>query len=328
MQKSHPMSLLDQESLKIEFMEKKGLREVTADHYAQSFLRLSRDVTAVRAFRDYDWLGDPKYIAEVMQHIRNTCSSGGQLNYLSVLKAAVECLSDTSGTYYESIRSFLGENIASLNNKRKLDDGENSLVSTERYSWKSYDDLLTNFEMLRGKQARKPLDFATHLRALVYSIFLHMKDICVFRRDLILTTRFGFAEQPFTEGNWIWLKPRGVSFVFNEYKTSDTYGQNIIDCPTELADELKDSYSEFPRSYVFPKIHDRTAPMQPSHATKFVKSCWVLGPNSEGPNADNIRSALVTRYFDTHPMYNERVDFARRSGSSFDKFSRCYYKVT
>ena len=53
--------------------------------------------------------------------------------------------------------------------------------------------------------------------------------------------------------NYLLMNADTLQFVLQEYKTAGRYGTKYIDVPTELSQDIFESYTKFPRDYLFPK---------------------------------------------------------------------------
>ena len=94
----------------------------------------------------------------------------------------------------------------------------------------------------------------------------------------------------------------------------------------ELSEILEDSYRRFPRRYLFPVRTDTNKPMVQANAARFVESAWILN-KEKGPSANDIRSALTTRFFLLNMDIVSRERFARRSMSNYQNMEAQYFKV-
>lgn len=282
------------------------------------------------------WFLVPINMAQTLHYIRDRYDTGSQLLYLNTILTALDSV--TSGPQhpvFDSTRAFVSGMVTKLNRERYKNYGENKLKdglnTGGQLSWKDFDSLVKNRDRLAELSAERPLDYTLHLRLMVYETYVEMANQNTFRRDVFLTTRFGSPiDSGLSNNNLIFLEPDtgDVSFHFRTFKTVDTHGPIVLKATPKLATKIRESYDLFPRTYFISQLRDFDKPMSASSCSQFVRSCWVLdSPNDIGPTADEIRSSIVTRFWDTHPVFNDRDAFARRSGSSFLEMSRCYFKV-
>lgn len=310
-------------------VSKRGLRQNTAQQYAQTVQRLE-GICELQDFPDYSWLTEPTAMDLVLDHI-DSLSTDSCLYYSNACLGALNALHDDSHPTILGIKMELQDRIRSANVDKKSKNMQQKLVGHESTRWKTAEELYENYKVLKELSERQPTRFMHHAKYLLYAIYIHMQDICVFRLDLVHKMSIGYRGSEMPTGNQLRLGKRGenATFFLTDYKTSKSHGEKCIEATPELTKILEDSYQRFPRSYLFPRERDLTEPMKPANANRFVKSCWVLSKTDDKskPTSDDIRSALTTRFFKLHPDLISRDRFAYLSMSSTRHLELNYLKL-
>lgn len=316
--------------LKQLLQEKRGIRHDTAKQYTRLVDRVG-EACELCEIPDYAWLAEPDAMDVVFVYL-DELSKDSLLLTTNALLAALNSLRDNSHPDVLGIKLQLQDRIKRANNMRTGDNMQQRLMGHEEKRWKTSEELYENHKLLEQRAMQRPDKFMDHLKYLLYAVYIHMQDTCVFRLDLVHKMAFGYRGDDKPTPNQVRLGKRGelAAFILTEYKTSGTYGNKFIEATPELTGILEDSYSRFPRPYLFPCGHDMTKPMKPSTASGFVKSCWVLTKTDDKgkPTADDIRSALTTRFFKQHPDLISRDRFAALSMSSTRTMEMNYLKLS
>jgi hypothetical protein len=201
------------------------------------------------------------------------------------------------------------------------------LDGREEDSWKSFEDLEANLSALRHEEEKQPGNYKFHLFYLIYALALMLKDVCVFRRELLVETVICGPHETDMHGICLVFDAfrSAAYFVFNDFKTSASLGKVTVAVPSVLSAILSNSVSSFPRRFLFTQLRDFTKKFSPSKMSSFVRDAWILDDRA-GPTPDNLRSAVATRFFNLHPDIVSREEFARKSCVSRSTLEANYYK--
>lgn len=321
-------------------MESKGVRETTAQLHVMLFLNLVRRYEVLRAFPDATtWLFDPAFMANLIELIKKDIPPGSsRRNHFAALRAMIDTAAATQQEQrlptdaIDRINRLLVDGIRESVTRMTREEGDNRLLRGEQKTWKPFHMLEENRDLLEAEEHES---MKKHLQYLIYEIFVSMADVGTFRRDIMTNMYTSRSAAPSEESNYIqWGSSddddddrTSAAFVFRHSKTSDHHGTLVVELDPELVDVLRDSLERYPRAALFPKTRDMSEPLETGNATKFLQSAWKMGGEEPGPTFNNLRSAVATRFWDTHPTFNERNDFAMMSGTSFVALSRSYYKL-
>ena len=303
------------------------LRSTTAGAYSNKLQRLHEQCYLLPT-PDCVWLKDQPAMGRVMAFIKDH-KHDCRIMYCCTLKHVIDMVDPSlQDEDLKKIKATITAIMKSSNDMKHSADKQQLLAGMEQDRWKGAVHLERNLKALTELSTRRPNDFLTHLRFLLYAICLGMKDICVFRLDLVYKTVIGFKGDTADATNHVTLGKTGepATFTFTDYKTSSKYGENIIEAPMDVTATLEDSFRRFPRRFLFPQRSDYNSPMTHTNASSFVRSAWIL-TKEKGPSADDIRSALTTRFYLLNTAIIPRERFARKSMTSPFVLEKNYYKI-
>lgn len=308
---------------------KNGLRQSTARQYTKVLDHLV-EVCELKEFPDDSWLSEPAAMDLVFDYV-DTLNTDNRILHCCACIGALSALHNDDNNATISIKTALTERLTDANTEKKSKNMEQKLAGHESVRWKTAEELYANYKVLQDLSERQPTRFLQHAKYLLYAIYIHMQDTCVFRLDLVHKMSIGYRGSDMPTDNQVRLGKRGEKavFILKDYKTSGTHGEKYIETTPELSNILEDSYKRFPRPYLFPCERDLSEPMKPANANRFVKSCWVLTKTDDKgkPTSDDIRSALTTRFFKLHPDLISRDRFAFLSMSSTRNMEVNYLKL-
>jgi len=310
-----------------EYLSNKQLRPTTVENYTRRLGQLQRQCDLDPLCR-CAWLRDSASMERVKTFVMGQ-KHDARINWCCVLKNAADMVDpESSDIGLQPVRNFAREVTISSNLEKKDQNKQQKLMYQEVGRWKGAVDLERNLKALEEASKARPDDFLLHLRYLLYALYLGMKDICVFRLDVVYKTVIGYKGDTADADNHVTLGRRGepATFTFTDYKTTGHYGTTLTEAPKELSEILEDSYRRFPRRYLFPVRTDTNKPMVQANAARFVESAWILN-KEKGPSANDIRSALTTRFFLLNMDIVSRERFARRSMSNYQNMEAQYFKV-
>lgn len=304
-------------------------------HLFTDFLRDNNHPYSICFASFSDWLWTWQFHDFVTDYLSQK-NAAYRISYYSALVVVINTLlPDLQGSDWETAFEYLRiyeRDMADATQERRREDTEQRLDRREKSRWRPLRALELNMNALRMRSEKQPNDPALHFRYLLYYFYVCMSSFCALRLDVVYTTKvfFGFENVPVDESsNYFVIAriPQGQSkLILQDFKTSRSHGRMEFVLPADFAMELGNSLLRFPRKWFIPSARNYDLPMTQGNASRFVKQCWVRDDGDDAPTADDIRSAVVTSFFDDHPYLVERDVFAARSMSSRDTMERCYYK--
>jgi len=304
-----------------------SMKESTAQQFTRMLGRVCTGVTRQQPHAYYlNFIHDTEAVEAYMNDPNNFASRTGtdgtvphttRKNYYNALQAYARIITPFNRDTYDFYKNKMMECNA-MYKERSL---EQRLEGEEADRWPTYEEFEQNVLMLDEMAKDDPDDLSLHLKWLLYNIYDELKDICVLRLDFVYSTRINI-----TEGNCY----QNGYLIFNDYKTHGTYGAHFIKLPDTLTQKIETSLRKWSRTHLFPKVvrkKIKDEAMSQPLASSFVKSAWVASFIPKTPTADDVRSTLTTRFFNTHLDILSRKKFANASMSSRDTMERFYYKV-
>lgn len=301
------------------------LRRSTVEMYAGNATRLQKMFTpAEDVFKDNLWMDDPGRVCGLLKTHFESLST--QAAYLKTMV----CLCNVLDKSEECRRHYSDELSSAVNQQAEIDRMQR-LDKREVGRWPSYEEVEANRDVLCRLWFSNSKKKCLHFKWLLYQLFCAMKDVCVFRLDVVYMTRLvtevppeGFQDKTV---NYIVVGDTSSVLYMFHFKTSDSHGFKKIELVDEFHILLKESLRLFPRTWFVPSMRDPHKPLSKPHASAFVKDCWVLDDRPDKPTADDLRSSITTRFFSTHQRIVERDVFASASCSSRPNMEMYYYKA-
>jgi integrase len=213
--------------MEAEIMQKlkdKGLSENSIKLY----LSILKNLNDKREIKDFKYLENPKKILDKIKGYKITTQRNVIIAIVSVLK---NLGNDLYKKYYDLM----------IDMNKKIEDSakENKKTETQDKNWISWKDVEAKFEELKGKN-RYPKNISeTQYDNLLDTVILGLYVLSPPRRNKDYLQMKVSKDGKGLDDKYNWLNMKNKQFIFNNYKTEKTYGQQIIDVPAELIDIIK-----------------------------------------------------------------------------------------
>jgi hypothetical protein len=258
--------------------------------------------------------GRPYEVCRFRKHVRE----------LTALRAAAEFTNDVDSTHQYSRRSVAFQNTVAK------DEEQQCQTESEKESFKTFDELRENAEVLWSSTKSDRTDKTADLRFLLYELMVPADASYALRRDA-RSLRVCDPLDDDVSGNFVDMTTGCM--VFNDYKTSKYKGDDesmvSICLSHRVMRHLQRSLRTFPRKWLFPNRQDSEG-MDQATFGKLIDSCWVLD-DRRAPKCGNIRSALITKFMNgknnKRPSLLAVKQFARNSMTSPAMMELVYHKV-
>lgn len=336
-----PVKAHHREEVTAQIQQARGVRRSTAEQYVSKLLRLAT-VMAVCSMvgphytePNWKWLYKTDEIDEWLDDVENLCprnggdcvSEGTKGSYYRALIAACDTFLDDDDPYnpVDYYRELLGE-VSRAQTEEAMNQ---RLRGLEEDRWPEPKLIEKNYKMLAVIFMNTDSKI-WHFRHMLYMLYMSMRDVCVFRLDVLYNLQVVYGSQYDTDmkdTNYMVLDDASGFLAMNYYKTSATYGTMIIPLHLNFVKTMKNSLIKFPRKYFISCLRDSDVPMSQRWASKFVKGCWIVDDREKKPTADDIRSSLTTRFFVLNDSIRARDEFAKNSLSSRITMEMHYFKV-
>lgn len=307
----------------------KGIRKTTADQYASKLLRVYDVVGPPLISLDWSWLTNTRAV-ETFLRDQEDMLDGTKSNYFKAVIAACDCFMPEE----RAVRDYYADRMTELNQREHRSAMHQDLRHKEVGRWPAPKEVEKNMYLLNVMYKSCPGVRIWDHRHLLYLLYTTMKDTCVFRLDVVYTTKvvkasdyYGKLDNPCNTHNYFVYDAHGVTLAMCHYKTSAKHGVKYIPLPKEFYDVFMLSLRTFPRTWFLPSVRDPDLPMAQAQASLFVKECWLADSRINKPTADDIRSSLATRFWVLNDSIMARDRFADMSMSSRQTMEVYYFKV-
>lgn len=204
-------------------LKNKGL----ADKSIKLYMTILKNLNDKREIRNLKFLDNPKKILDKIKDYKPTTQRNVFIAIVSVLK---NLGSDLYKSYYDKMIN-MNKDIEEVNKN-------NNKTETQKNNWMTWADVENKFNellnKLKGSKNISEEQYNNYLDAVILSLYVLIPP----RRNVdYLTMRVSKDGKMDDKFNWLDLKKK--QFVFNNYKTKKSFGQQIIDIPDKLMDLLK-----------------------------------------------------------------------------------------
>ena len=318
----------------------------TARQYAARLMRMKNILCPGEPrdlMRNWSWMDDHERVEKALwdgtiikgQNGNSSTEPRSVMAYYCALVAAADAAlpkkRETADWYRQGVKQCQTHN-------REHDRRQE--LETSRYEhlrWPMPADIINNLYALRdvydpAATTDTKSDQYWTMRHLLYTLYVSMREQCVFRLDVVYKTRLLLPDSspPEEPCSYFRVDPRTnepVTLMLGDYKTRRSYGDQHLVMPRAFSDLLYHSMRRFPRTWFIPRACDADEPMTQPNASAFVKSCWIYDDREHKPCADDIRSSLATLFWFKHQRLVDTEAFARRSLTSRATMEASYYKT-
>lgn len=226
-------------NLKQRLINERNIAESTAHQYLQTLYKLNNG----KGFNNLAWA---KKVEEV-QKIIDTYAPSTQQSQYGTLASALSLFNDKP-TYKKTYNHWRD----ALLEARKGNTADNERTEKQEENWLSWEDVEKKKSGLKEESLSLPLNkklTAPQYEKLLNYVIVSLYTDVVPRRnqdylDMYVVKKLGkdYAK----DKNYYEIS--GKRFVFNKYKTSKTYGEQVIDIPDELQQTLSQFIKHHPHN--------------------------------------------------------------------------------
>jgi len=192
------------------------------------YLSILKNLNDKREIKDFKYLENPKKILDKIKDYKITTQRNVIIAIVSVLK---NLGNDLYKKYYDLM----------IDMNKKIEDGtkENKKTETQNKNWIKWDDVTAKFDELK-KLNKMPKNISeTQYDNLLDTVILGLYVLLAPRRNKDYIMMKVSKDGKGLDDKYNWLDMKKKQFIFNNYKTEKTYGQQIIDVPIGLIDIIK-----------------------------------------------------------------------------------------
>lgn len=203
----------------IEKLADKGLSEKSIKLY----LTILKNLNDKREILNFKFLEKPKKVLDKIKDYKLTTKR-------NVIIAIVSILKNLGNELYKSYYDIMIE----MNKKIENDTKDNKKTLQQKENWIEWSDVIKKFEELKKNIVLSKNISETQYNNLLDAVILGLYVLIPPRRSkdflLMKVSKDGKNLDP--KFNWLDMKKK--QFIFNNYKTSKTYGEQIVNIPDEL----------------------------------------------------------------------------------------------
>ncbi len=199
-----------------------------SDNSIKLYMTILKNLNDKREIRNFKFLEKPKKILEKIKDYKLTTQRNILIAIVSVLK---NLGNDLYKSYYDLMIEY----------NKKIEDGNknNEKTETQKNNWMEFKDVENKFNELKSK-----LKGSSNISEDMYNNYLNAVVLGLYvltppRRSKDYTLMKVSKDSKGLDDKYNWLDLKKKQFIFNNYKTEKTYGQQIVDVPTELFELIK-----------------------------------------------------------------------------------------
>jgi integrase len=217
-----------------------------SDSSIKLYLTILKNLNDKREIVNFKFLEKPKKVLDKIKGYKITTQR-------NILIAIVSVLKNLGSDLYKSYYNYMIDYNKKIEDETKL----NKKTETQNQNWVKWDDVKTKFEELK-KLNKFPRNISeTQYDNLLDTLILGLFVLSPPRRnkDYLLMKVSKDGKDMDDKFNWLDMKKK--QFVFNNFKTKKSYGQQIIDIPTELIVHIKKylKYNKNEMKYLLAKFN-------------------------------------------------------------------------
>jgi integrase len=199
-----------------------------SDNSIKLYLSILKNLNDKREIKNFKFLDNPKKVLDKIKDYKITTQRNVIIAIVSVLK---NLGNDLYKSYYDL--------MINMNKKIEDDAKENKKSEQQKENWISLDDVKKKYEELKSKIKLSKNISEEQYDNILDTVILGLYVLLPPRRnkDYLLMKVSKDGKNMNNTDNWLDMKKK--QFIFNNYKTKKTFGQQIIDIPNELVDLLK-----------------------------------------------------------------------------------------
>ena len=214
-------------NLQKQLVEEKKLAESTSVQYLQTLWSLNEK----QPFKNLAWTKKTDILEERLKHF----APSTQLNYTAVLVTALSLLADKTG--YKKIYNYWKTKMNDMKKERDTTTNGNDKTDTQEENWVEWSEIEKKKSGLKAvissfasNKNITPTQYDKLLQYVVISLYTDIPP----RRNEYLDMYVVKKLPANAETNRNYYDMSTKKFIFNKYKTSKTYGQQILDIPESL----------------------------------------------------------------------------------------------
>lgn len=292
------------------------------------------------------WILDSDNIISVMKNVVNSSKRA----YFATIVVFIDALYMTNiNTKDEFLRAKesrekINIEIEKIKNEMRSEQREQKMSPTEKKNWMKWDEIqqVYNDFYKRNRHLLKKNNINTQDKEILQQLLL----LAIFTQqaprrpsdyvDMIMTTDKSYTKyknsdnKEFEKYNYIVIGQK-TCFIFNNYKTNHTYGQQTIQVkPRSTLTRIIRAYCKlFPETkYLFSHIHDENISLNADAIGKKIKKIF-MSEKGKAVGATMLRHIYISnKYSDPKLTLADKDKIALNMGHSQGVASEVYHKIS
>ena len=192
------------------------------------YLSILKNLNDKREIVNWKFLDNPKKILDKIKDYKITTQRNVIIAIVSVLK---NLGNDLYKKYYDI--------MIDMNKKIEDEAKENKKSDVQKKNWIKWDEVTAKFEELKNNNKMPKNISETQYDNLLDTVILGVFVLSPPRRNKDYLMMKVSKDGKGLDDKYNWLDMKKKQFIFNNYKTEKSYGQQIIDVPVGLIDIIK-----------------------------------------------------------------------------------------
>jgi integrase len=215
-------------------LEKKGLSQSSINLYLRNLKKLNND----NEIKNFDYLKNIDDIQNKIKNLKNNTIRGYYISIVSTLNSSGLKYKKIADKYYKLLLD-IDKKIKSIPTEEKTDTQKNNWLEWDEVK-SIYDNLKKNVKIYKRKKLNED-EYNNLLKLVVLSLYVLLPP----RRNQDWL-KMKINKDDDKKFNYLDMKDK--KFIFNVYKTSKHYGEQIINIPDELYKILTDYLKNRPET--------------------------------------------------------------------------------
>lgn len=205
-------------------LKEKGLK----DKSIKLYLTILKNLNDKREIKNFKFLEKPKKILDKIKDYKLTT----QRNILIAIVSTLKILdNDLYKSYYDTMNEY--------NNKIENDNKNNEKSETQSKNWIKWENVENKFNELNNNIKLSKNISEKQYDNILDAVILGLYVLIAPRRNKDYLLMKVSKDGKNLDDKYNWLDMKKKQFIFNDYKTSKTYGKQIIDINNDLINLLK-----------------------------------------------------------------------------------------
>lgn len=249
----------------------------------KSYFNALKNLNDKKEIKNFKFLEKTNKILEKIKDFKTTTQRNIIIAIVSILKNKDKNLYDQ---YYKI--------MIDLNDKIMNESSKNEKSETQAKNWIKWDEVVSKFNELKNIKLSKNIS-ETQYDNLLNLVVLALYVLIPPRRNKDYLIMKILNKEPI-DNNYNYIDVKKKQFIFNNYKTKNTYGQQIINIPSELMEIIK-KYLKYRKDANLKSSLDDFLPQKKSSTFSSDNEFFLVKFNGQNLKSDNSITRILNNIF-------------------------------